>query len=345
MAEADWAQLCEVSRDRLIGKPRLPLHDPALEKSVEDLVTKLKAIEYDPLEDKDVRTPIIVDEVDTEEVLTVGGERVALAALAELGFADLLEEMGLSERYVKIACALVAGRMLSPGSELHTHEWMHTESAILELLELGPCSESTLYRVGDALWEHHEVIMDRLFDTTRSLFGLEETIIFYDLTNTYTYGGDSPLRKHGHSKEKRSDCRLVTLALTLDASGFPRRAEVLPGNASEPGTLKAAIEALNSTEPTVIMDAGLATAANLEYLGRQRPALPDRYAHQDPARTRACAGSPDADRRGCRGQRMVAGQERHLAPGLRAERSPEACLRYAAQQAASRLRKGPATPA
>ena len=264
--EADWAQLCEVSRDRLIGKPRLPLHDPALEKSVEDLVTKLKAIEYDPLEDKDVRTPIIVDEVDTEEVLTVGGERVALAALAELGFADLLEEMGLSERYVKIACALVAGRMLSPGSELHTHEWMHTESAILELLELSPCSESTLYRVGDALWEHHEVIMDRLFDTTRSLFGLEETIIFYDLTNTYTYGGDSPLRKHGHSKEKRSDCRLVTLALTLDASGFPRRAEVLPGNASEPGTLKAAIEALNSTEPTVIMDAGLATAANLEYL-------------------------------------------------------------------------------
>ena len=44
--------------------------------------------------------------------------------------------------------------------------------------------------------------------------------------------------QRGHSKEKRSDCPLVTLALVLDASGFPKRSEVFAGNVSEPATLK-----------------------------------------------------------------------------------------------------------
>ena len=97
--------------------------------------------------------------------------------------------------------------------------------------------------------------------------------------------------RHGRSKEKRSDYPLVTLALTLDASGFPRTAEILPGNASEPKTLRTAIEGLNGSKPTVIMDAGITTEANLAYLkeqglnwiGVQRtktPAVPNRKPDQ-----------------------------------------------------------------
>ncbi len=77
------------------------------------------------------------------------------------------------------------------------------------------------------------------------------------------------LLRYGRSKQKRNDCPLVTLAMTLDASGFPRNVEILPGNASEPGTLKQAIEQLNGDRPTVIMDAGIATKANLAYLKEQ----------------------------------------------------------------------------
>ena len=50
----------------------------------------------------------------------------------------------------------------------------------------------------------------------------------------------------------------------MDAAGFPRRSEILPGNVSEPGTLADAVRKLetqagNGPKPTVIMDAGIST--------------------------------------------------------------------------------------
>ncbi|MFH0785254.1 MAG: hypothetical protein V2B20_25330 [Pseudomonadota bacterium] len=79
-----------------------------------------------------------------------------------------------------------------------------------------------------------------------SLFNLQETITLYDLTNTY-FEGQSTANAYtalGHSKEKRSDCPLVTLGLVLDSSGFPRRSKVYAGNVSEPTTLAEMLEDL-----------------------------------------------------------------------------------------------------
>ena len=74
-----------------------------------------------------------------------------------------------------------------------------------------------------------------------------------------------------HKKQKRHDCPLVTLGLTLDAAGFPCRSEILPGNVSEPATLANAITRLSrllgdGPRPTVIMDAGLSTQATIAWL-------------------------------------------------------------------------------
>ncbi len=113
-------------------------------------------------------------------------------------------------------------------------------------------------------------ILKKLFGITKAVLQFEETIVFYDLTNTYYHGKKKgKLLSHGRSKEKRSDCPLVTLALTLDGSGFPRNVQILPGNAGEPATLKEAIEKLNGATPTVIMDSGIATEQNLQYLKGQ----------------------------------------------------------------------------
>jgi len=76
--------------------------------------------------------------------------------------------------------------------------------------------------------------------------------------------------KHGLSKEKRTDCPLVTLGLVVDEHGFPIRSKILEGNISESKTLQEAIEHLNDAEdlikPTLIMDAGIATEENLLWL-------------------------------------------------------------------------------
>ena len=71
----------------------------------------------------------------------------------------------------------------------------------------------------------------------------------------------------GRSKEKCSDCPLVTLAVVLDGSGFVRRSRVFPGNASEPQTLEDMLTDLAAPKgATVAMDAGIATEANLVWL-------------------------------------------------------------------------------
>jgi len=126
-----------------------------------------------------------------------------------------------------------------------------------------------LYRASDILMHHRAAIEAHLFGAIRTLFSLEETVTLYDLTNTYFEGetAANPKAKHGRSKEKRSDCPLVTLGLVLDGSGFVRRSKTFAGNVSEGTTLSGMLTGLGAPSGAlVIMDAGIATEANLVWL-------------------------------------------------------------------------------
>ena len=126
-----------------------------------------------------------------------------------------------------------------------------------------------LYRASDQLMRHREAIETQLFARVRDLFALDEMITLYDLTNTYFEGeaAAQPKAVRGRSKEKRSDCPLVTLGLVLDGSGFIRRSRVLAGNAVEAHTLQALLAGLNAAPGSlVVMDRGIATAANRRWL-------------------------------------------------------------------------------
>jgi len=127
--------------------------------------------------------------------------------------------------------------------------------------------------------ENKQVIEKHLRDRERDLFALEEKIILYDLTNTFFEGQalGNPKAKFGRSKDKRSDCRLLTLGLIIDGRGFPKVSKVFAGNQSEPTTLLEMINALREADPTwpnrlpgdkptVVIDAGLATEENLKEL-------------------------------------------------------------------------------
>jgi transposase len=119
------------------------------------------------------------------------------------------------------------------------------------------------------LLKNKKKIEDHLRVKESSLFDLTESIILYDLTNTFFEGSGKYNDKacFGNSKEKRRDCPLVTLALVLDADGFPKRTEVFPGNVSEPGTLEKIISSLSpETRPLIVVDAGIATEDNIAWL-------------------------------------------------------------------------------
>ena len=170
--------------------------------------------------------------------------------------------------------------MCQPGSELATHYWLRNVSGLGELIDydFSKINLYKMYKISDQLFNNKEAIESHLYLQEKNLFGFQETITLYDLTNTYFEGSSkaNELGKRGHSKEKRSDCPLVTLALVLDSSGFPKRSKVFEGNVSEPSTLAKMIKGLEKKnlspelfEPlkaTIVMDAGIATEDNIKWL-------------------------------------------------------------------------------
>ncbi|MCK5191015.1 MAG: hypothetical protein KAR12_13270, partial [Methylococcales bacterium] len=131
--------------------------------------------------------------------------------------------------------------LVAPGSELSTHDWLNHRSCLGELIDYdyGNLSLTRLYTVSDKLLRHQTALESFLATQEASLFNLQRSIVLYDLTNTYFEGQchRNPQAQFGRSKEKRSDCPLVTMGLVLDGEGFPLTSQVFPGNASEPATL------------------------------------------------------------------------------------------------------------
>ena len=116
----------------------------------------------------------------------------------------------------------------------------------MEFATRGPMR---LYRASNMLMVHREAIEHHLFDRAMDLFDLHPTVTLYDLTHTDFEGevrGQANAR-HGRSKDKRTDCPLLTLGRVLDASGFVRRSQVFAGNVSEHDTLAEMLDALNRT--------------------------------------------------------------------------------------------------
>jgi transposase len=215
-----------------------------------------------------------LDSLDLVRPRSVGVEHAALSAMRQYGLQDKLAELGLNRPQIAAAIGNIVGRMAHPASELATHAWLQQRSALGELLgfDFESMDLNRLYRASDVLYKHREALQDHLFAQAQSILGLGQTITLYDLTNTYFEGIAAGVSKakRGHSKEKRSDCALVTLAMALDGSGFPRRSRVFAGNASEPATMKDMLTGLGAPAgATVVMDAGIATEANLSWLRAQ----------------------------------------------------------------------------
>ncbi len=222
---------------------------------------------------------------------SIGIEHVAYEALRQLQLDKKLQELGLNKHQLCTAIGTVIGRMIEPGSELATHYWLQHHTGLGELLEYDYESMklTRMYQISDILLKNKQELEQHLYERQRSIFQFEETITLYDLTNTYFEGSGkyNGLAAHGHSKEKRTDCPLVTLGLVLDSSGFPIRSKVFAGNASEPQTLAEMIKGLKglplgqaeSTEPqqlfkqgkpTIVMDAGIAIEDNINWLKKER---------------------------------------------------------------------------
>ncbi len=219
-----------------------------------------------------------VNSVDSEDIRTVGAEHVVYETIKELGLDRKLRSFSLTGMQLSLALGMIAGRMIFPGSERATHEWLLNRSALDELMgvDLSEVSLDSAYRASDLLLKNKEALEDHLRHTEGQLFALDEKIILYDLTNTFIEGTGkfNGKARYGKSKERRSDCPLVTLGLVLDVQGFPKKSRIYEGNVSEPKTLEQMIEGLSIGEcgkdpvlkPIIVLDAGIASEENIKWL-------------------------------------------------------------------------------
>jgi len=221
---------------------------------------------------------IDLNSLEAVDPKSIGIENLAYQTLLQLQLDKKLKSLGFHRPQLAAAMGNIIGRMASPSSERDTHRWLQNTSGLGELIEhdFETTSLTRLYTIADDLLIHKTAIEEHLYQQESDLFQLNNTIALYDLTNTYFEGQalKNELAKFGRSKEKRTDCPLVTLGLVVDSQGFVMRSEVFAGNASEPKTLTQMITGLASAqvsiEPTiVVLDAGIASQENLDWLVAQ----------------------------------------------------------------------------
>ena len=285
IAQADWALLASRIEAVLHGQTGLQLQpvpetvEAMAQRCAAQLIARLPTPDAALSSSADSKGVDRFQEVDIDSIemvrpRSVGVEHAALSAIRSCALEEKLTELGLNRPQIAAAVGNIVGRMAHPGSELSTHAWLQRRSALGELIgfDFESMDLNRLYRSSDALYKYRDALQEHLFGAAKSAFGFIESVTLYDLTNTYFEGiaGGAPKAARGRSKEKRSDCPLVTLAMVLDGSGFVRKSQVFAGNASEPKTLKEMLTELSAPKgAAVVMDAGIATDANLGWLRQE----------------------------------------------------------------------------
>ena len=170
-------------------------------------------------------------------------------------------------------------RLIAPGSEWRCHRQWYDQSALGDLLgpEFQWGGKDQLYAVLDRLLAHRPALFTHLQGRWKDLFGAAYDVLLYDLTSTYFEGQaqEIPKAQFGHSRDHRTDCRQVVIALIVTPEGLPVAYEVLPGNTTDKTTLRqflAQIEKQYGKASRIwIMDRGIPTEAVLAELRTADP--------------------------------------------------------------------------
>jgi hypothetical protein len=136
--------------------------------------------------------------------------------MLQLQVSKFLERRGWEKGDIELAESLIISRAVYPASELETTRWMK-ENCEVTGTPHESLTKDRLYRISKKLYAEKDQLEEYLSIRTNELFDIEDKIVLYDLINTYFEGSKkgSKLAKHGRSKEKRSDAKLVVLALVL----------------------------------------------------------------------------------------------------------------------------------
>lgn len=169
----------------------------------------------------------------------------------------------------KVLRILAIYRLLSPGSEWRLHRHWFGTTALADLLGVDARSagDDTLYRCHDLLLSHKEDLFKHLRQRWTDMFRARFDVVLYDLTSTYfecdVPAGETDPRRFGYSRDHRSDCVQVVVALVVTPEGLPMAYEMFPGNTADKTTLRKMLDTIRdrygAAKRIWVMDRGIPT--------------------------------------------------------------------------------------
>jgi Transposase DDE domain len=190
-----------------------------------------------------------------------GHVEVVLAAARRLGVPRLLDREPSRER--DLCLAMIAGRVLEPGSKLACTRQLHACTLGEELGVQGAVHDD-LYAAMDWLVDRQEAIEGRL--ARRHLNDGE--LALYDVSCSYFEGRTCPLARFGydHGSGKRGRMQ-VEYGLLCDSDGRPVAIEAFEGSVKDDKTLPSQVRKLERrfglTRVVVVTDRGIGTKDNV----------------------------------------------------------------------------------
>lgn len=204
------------------------------------------------------------DAFDIVRSVPHGHVAAVLGTLRALGLDRLIDPTPSPERARVLA--LVAARLLNPGSKLATARGLTEATArdsLAETLGLGPLDEDDLYGAMDWLLERQARIERAL--AKRHL--AEGALVLYDLTSVWMEGRTCPLAKRGHSRDGKRGKRQIEFGLLCAHDGCPVSVEVFAGDTADPRTVGTQVAKLRQrfalSRVVLVGDRGMLTEARL----------------------------------------------------------------------------------
>jgi hypothetical protein len=272
----------KILTNRVEGKSDLfeqddPLVKACVDKYWQEMIAK-KRVDIAGITPEQKAKLVDIETIKHKDVREVGAEWMCDQALNQLQIKEFLAQLGWEEEKIQLAVTQIISRAVYPHSELRTSRWIQENSAVTEITGYPreKLTKDKLYQSAINLYGIKGRLEEHLSKKTNELFDIEDKIILYDLTNTYFEGEkkNSKLARFGRSKEKRSDARLIVLALVINCEGFIKFSSLFEGNTADSVTLPKIIDNIrvqtsSSQKAIVVLDAGIATEDNLKLLAEK----------------------------------------------------------------------------
>ncbi len=273
------AEVAKVITNKLKGQELLFI-PPEVERVADIVIHRIqkhgKLIDLNEINKEEDIQKAYIDQISHSVARIAGPLIVGDAAWKGLGLSEILSDSGFSQQDIRTAEISILNRLISQDSENAIPSWTKVY-ATADLIDdkAESFGNDRFYRISDKLFSKKRKIEDRLYQNAKTFFNLSNTLILYDLTNTYFEGQAdlNPKAKFSkNQKEKRSDCPQIVIALIIDGDGFVIRHQIFAGKMSDANSLKEILSTIQADyadvedKPTIIFDRGITSEENIKLL-------------------------------------------------------------------------------